>query len=322
VLGRPGTVILLGDSPLAQDAFSGGRFTGGMWLDQDRRVGMESTYFFLGEQTIRRDVTSAAQPILARPFFNLNEGVQSSAGVAVPGFSTGSFGFANPSRLQGAETNLLANAAAGDNYRVDLLAGFRYLDLRESFTAVQFVELSPDLPNRELAGNRTVITDQFRTSNHFYGGQVGLRGERDFGPLFVAMRGMVALGSNQQTIEIGGSRLVMSPATGTMTLPVGQLALPSNIGRFRRDEFAVVPEVGVNLGYRVTSHLDLFAGYTFLAVSRVVRPGEQIDLVTDVTQVPGPGQAPVPAGLGRPAVLFHTQDFWAQGINVGAAIHW
>ena len=102
-----------------------------------------------------------------------------------------------------------------------------------------------------------------------------------------------------------------------MVIPVGFLASGSNSGDYTRNVFAVVPEVGVNVGYQVTDHLRAFAGYTFLYWSSVVRPGDQIDLGLSGTQIPTDSRYNPTAGPARPAVLLRDTSFWAQGINVG-----
>jgi hypothetical protein len=78
-----------------------------------------------------------------------------------------------------------------------------------------------------------------------------------------------------------------------------------------------VPEVGLNVGYQVTSCVRVYAGYTFLFWNNAARPGEQIDRIVNVSQVPsavGPGGL---VGTPRPAVLFKDTEFWAQGVNFG-----
>ena len=47
------------------------------------------------------------------------------------------------------------------------------------------------------------------------------------------------------------------------------MALPSNIGHYSRDQFSVVPEVGLNVGYQLTRHVSLSAGYTCIYWSNV-----------------------------------------------------
>ena len=64
-------------------------------------------------------------------------------------------------------------------------------------------------------------------------------------------------------------------------------AQPTNIGHYSRNVFAVVPEVGLSVGFEVTAWLRLSLGYNFLYWSDVVRPGEQIDRVIGVGTATG-----------------------------------
>jgi Putative beta barrel porin-7 (BBP7) len=45
----------------------------------------------------------------------------------------------------------------------------------------------------------------------------------------------------------------------TVTTPGGLYALPGNIGHYTHDEFSVVPELGINVGYQVTNQRPLAA---------------------------------------------------------------
>src|SRR4029078_10312504 len=98
----------------------------------------------------------------------------------------------------------------------------------------------------------------------------------------------------------------------------GLLALPSNSGQFSRDRVAVLPELGFNVGMRISSHLRATLGYTFLYLSNVVRGGDQIDRTINPTQRPGllgtPGTL---AGPARPLFAFQDNHFLAQGVNAG-----
>jgi hypothetical protein len=112
----------------------------------------------------------------------------------------------------------------------------------------------------------------------------------------------------------------------TFTAVGGVLALPNaNIGQYSRDVFSVVPEIGVTLGYQVTSRWRATLGYNFLYWSNLIRPGDQIDTTIDVTRVPRflpPNSNVQPVFPPRPTVLFASTDFWAQGISFGAEYRW
>jgi hypothetical protein len=66
-------------------------------------------------------------------------------------------------------------------------------------------------------------------------------------------------------------------------------------------------------GYRITRHVSLFVGYTFLYWNNPIRAGDQVDLVVNANQTGPPS---------RPAIPFKTDAFWAQGVNVGLDLHW
>ena len=103
-----------------------------------------------------------------------------------------------------------------------------------------------------------------------------------------------------------------------MVGPGGFFALSTNSGHFTRDEFAVLPEVNVNLGYQLTSRARACVGYSFLYLSNVVRLGDQIDRNINTTQ--GPpflGAGATLQGQPVPAPQLRSSDFWAQGFNVG-----
>ena len=117
------------------------------------------------------------------------------------------------------------------------------------------------------------------------------------------------------TFDDGGATFLDLPTGIVQRQPGGLLALPgSNIGRFSKDRFAVVPEVGLNLGYQVTESVRAFVGYDFLYLSDVVRAGNQIDTRVNTNQLQRPMVA---GGPTAPAFTFNGSDFWAQGLNFG-----
>ncbi len=84
------------------------------------------------------------------------------------------------------------------------------------------------------------------------------------------------------------------------------------------DEMTFAPELGLNIGYQITQHLRAFAGYDFLYLSNVLRPGDQIDRGINFSQTVQSAIAGNTTASGtRPALPFTESDFWAQGINLG-----
>ena len=93
----------------------------------------------------------------------------------------------------------------------------------------------------------------------------------------------------------------------------GFLALPTNMGRYERDSFSSLSEVGLKLSYAFGCHWRASLGYSFLYWSRVARAGDQIDTTLSAGEFP-PAQS---TALVAPEFGFVTTGFWAQGMNFG-----
>lgn len=333
ILGNAGTVPLFGGE-LDSEMRSGARFSGGYWFDTCNQIGIDGSIFFLGQRSPGFAASSGQFPVITRPFFDVIGGREGAEAVATPGFFNGRIAIDAPSRLWGADVNLRKNWLCGCNYRVDLLGGFRYLDLEESLRIrediqaninPQFLANQDDPDIQRLAtfnGANLIVVDQFRTRNQFYGGQLGTAVELRRGRWVLDCRAKVGLGVTHQTVDISGSTTVTRAGGAQQFFSGGLLTAPSNIGRYSRDRFSVVPEVGLTLGYQVTDHVKVTAGYNFLYWSNVVRPGGQIDRNVNTNLVPSlaatagqrgnnGGNPPVPAPQLRDT------DFWAQGVNFG-----
>jgi len=96
--------------------------------------------------------------------------------------------------------------------------------------------------------------------------------------------------------------------------------LDSNSGQYTQNEFTVVPEFAINLGYQVTDHLRFMIGYTGIYWSNVVRPGQHISRDINPNQLP-PVATPI-VGTNRPGFAFDTTDYWIQGISLGGEYRW
>jgi hypothetical protein len=106
------------------------------------------------------------------------------------------------------------------------------------------------------------------------------------------------------------------------TVPGGLLVVSSNAGVRAHDEFAAVPEFGINLGYQICKSLRAFVGYTFLYWSDVARPGDQINRTVNPTLVPASRAFGTPIGPAEPSFTFQHTEFWAQGANFGVELRW
>jgi hypothetical protein len=314
ILGLPGTVPLAGGSSVNLGVFSGIRLGLGCWIDEFQTIGLEGNWFTLGSRSWSLAVGNQGNPgasVVARPFFNAVSGSEDSELVAAGGLLAGTVQVQAATRLDGWEVNGLYNLACAGSTRVDLLAGFRSLDLNDGVTILEDVTVLPLVPG--LGGSRFQVADEFHARSILYAGQLGARLLYQDGDWDVRLTGKVALGSTHEEVAISGMTGWTPPGGPTTVVPGGLLALPPNSGTYRRDVFAVVPEVGLSLGYQVTNWIHLGVGYSFLYWSNVARAGDQIDRVVI------PLQAPALQGVGtaaaQPPLAFHGTDFWAHGLT-------
>jgi hypothetical protein len=76
-----------------------------------------------------------------------------------------------------------------------------------------------------------------------------------------------------------------------------------------------LPEFGAKLAYNFNDNWNISVSYNFLYLSSVALSGNNFDKVTN----PNVGLTPqaAPNGL-HPAFLKQSQDYWVQGVGVGA----
>jgi hypothetical protein len=302
----PNATILFGDQQINDKARSGGRFTLGYWFDDCQTLGIENTFFFIGGSNDGYNASSSGSPILARPFFNTDTGNNDAILLAYPGVVAGGINISSSRSIYSNELNLRRGLYEDCCRRVDVLAGYRYMRLGET---LDINTNSTDLQSAE-EGAQFLATDQFSTNNNFNGGQLGLNLQFTRGCWTWDFLGKVALGGVSQRARINGSTTITQGGDSN-TYSGGILALPSNIGQHDQTVFGVLPEFGVNLRYQWTPLWRVNIGYTFMALTNVLRPGDQISLSIDPDQIP-PGTA-----ANFPQYNFNQSDVWLQGINFG-----
>jgi hypothetical protein len=231
--------------------------------------------------------------------------------------------------------------------RTDILLGFRAASLDESITIVedlqQITVLADNLTAPIQPGNQIDVVDAFATSNDFVGGDIGYETQWEHRRWSLNLLTKVAIGNTRQRVAINGST-VIDDEMGTVTSSPGGLLtqrfeetrtdpdpdvttddfVVGNIGSYERDEFSMIPEIGLTLGYNITPRLKFTAGYTLLYWSNIVRPGDQIDLDVNANllQRNGPPAAGTVVVDDHPRFVFRQTDLWAQGLNLGAEYSW
>jgi hypothetical protein len=325
ILGDPDTVVLFGNKDLEFDGFSGGRVSGGYWINPF--FGLEASGFLLQEQDESFRISSDATgfPVLSRPIIDAVTGAEYATGAtgpAAPGQRSGAIAIDATSQLWGAELNAVGGFYDAAAFRLEGLAGVRYLGLEEN---LQIADASQALAPGAVFFNGSAVApgstihrlDEFEARNHFYGGQIGLRGEYRISRFGIVATGKVAFGVTHQILDVSGTSSLVSPGGNVTAGQGGYLALAPNLGKNTNDEFTIVPEFGVKLYMYLTENLRVSVGYDFLYWNNVIRPGDQINRAVN------PGLSPSLAEFGTsnspaaPFPLFRETDFWAQGLNFG-----
>jgi hypothetical protein len=328
IFGDPSTRVLFGGTNgLDYGAFSGGRVTA-CYQPGSLPVGVEVSGFLLEQ---RSDLFGGASdaggsPLLARPVFNAQTGAATASLVSAPGAFAGNLAADSREQLWGVEGNATGSLYANGPFRVNWLAGVRYLQLDDDLDLQQNVGiLGAGIAGFEGGtlnpGNSVSIADRFATRSQFVGGQVGAKACYQQGRVGVDVTAKVALGPDHETLDVLGTTTLGRPGAGPVA-PGGLLALPSNSGHFTQDEFTVVPEVCVQVSYQLTSWLRASVGYDFLYMSDVLRAGDQVSLNVNPRQVPTSLQFNRGAGPIQPAVLGKETDFWAQGLTFGVELRY
>jgi hypothetical protein len=318
-LDEAGTKVLLGGKDLDANPNSGFRVTVGYSLTE--RWGAEGSVFYLFPRSTSRTASSSGQigsQDLFIPFFDVTLPGENTTGLSSEGRFAGTAKEELSNDFFGAELNGTMKLLSARPWRVDLLGGFRYLNLRETYT---FTTSSPNVAPRPADIFQT--KDEFDATNNFYGAQFGVRARYDWGPWFASSVVKFALGAMIQSVDIDGFLETndFNDFGPPQRFPGGYFAQPTNIGSHARSVFAVVPEVGINIGYQITQWVSVFVGYTFLYTNSVARPAQQIDRNINPTQSASFGGAPPTPleGPAFPSFKFNGSDFWAQGLTVGLA---
>jgi hypothetical protein len=309
LLSQPDTRVLYGGDRLETrhgDRFNGLRLTLGYAFDDEGFLAVEGRAFFLERDSTYFRVDSDGSVLLSRPYTNPDGSAASAviAGDSSSGPRSGSFVGYSRIELYGEEVNVLALFYNTDTVRVGAIGGARFLQMRDR-TDLTATGLA--LPQQTTLFG---LTDHYRTENAYYGGQVGLKIDMDSGPWFVNVRGEVGLGGNVVQVRAFGDHLTQTPSE-RIDLPTGLTVQANNSGTFNRTQVNMVSEADLNIGYRLTQHAKVFAGYTFLLWSRPDRSGDQIETVIN-TKPTGPG----------PTIPFKQDPFWAQGLNLGLILAW
>ncbi len=353
-LGQPGTKIKLGKQHIDMGWMNGFQVTAGSWLTPSQQIGLEASYFLLPTTTRKKSLRTSGEigsASYAVPIYDVT-GLWGLNGVpgesiyllpgplgAMPGFH-GDFNLKLSSQFQGAQLNGVYRMAKWHLFQLNAITGFRWLQLKEQ---LKFQVSTHTVPNFPFGFSFADTKDSFKTFNDFYGGQVGIG--VGYASRYVDVKGVmqVGLGAILEAIHIHGSSKTSNgnlfyetKNTANETLKGGIFAQKTNIGTHHRQVFAAVIDANVQASLKVSRYLELGAGYSFLWISALARPGKQIDRKINPTltalaeasrETVGTQQGPTPFGMPgpaqpaqgpkRPDFSLKNSDFWSQGLTVG-----
>ncbi|MHB1949269.1 MAG: BBP7 family outer membrane beta-barrel protein [Gammaproteobacteria bacterium] len=340
-IGQVGTRVVMGGKSIDSSFHSGGRFSMGYWIDEDYKYGIEGTYLFLSPNSDNHTINTSGlpgSPTLAVPIFDISgfTSEHHSPGESVyvlpgpfstgPGF-TGNFTVAIENRLQSAELMGLFKIKEVNCFRMDFLAGLRWVQFREKFV---FDVNTSGVSGGPTAGQFFNSHDLFDNVDNFYGFNFGLQTKYDSSQIYGLASARLAVGNMNESVQINGSS---STSNGTLFFPVnraagrvingGIFAQPSNIGHHSNNIFAVVPELDLQLGYHLLKNLSVFTSYNIVYISNLARPGNLINRNINTTRTAlanasrASGSGIAAGGPAGPNINFLNTSFWAQGVSFG-----
>jgi len=311
ILTRSTTETLFGNQNLSGDSRSGGRFTLGWWLDPCKNASVEGAYTMIGESSERFESGLVTNSILARPIFDSGTGVDSAWLLAQPNQLHGWVNVGAKNEFYGLEVLLRRPLLQNCDHQMDVLAGYRYSALRDELS-ISDHRIRIGTGSLDPVGLQIDQSDWFKTDNTFHGFEFGFVNQVRYNRWSMELLTKLALGNTRSKITIDGLTTQTQGST-VSTTHAGLLTQATNIGTYQHDSFTVMPELGLTLGYDITSRLRCTFGYSLIYWSKVVRAGDQIDYNVNLPAVDGER----PTGAQQPACDFKTTDFWAQGMNFG-----
>jgi hypothetical protein len=310
IIGDPDTVILFGGESVDADTVSGARLTVGGWIDGCQNTGLGVRLFAMEENTVGFAADSDDFPILARPFYNAFTDEFDAVLLGFPDELEGAVHIGLQTETTGGQAFVRQLFRSGCNYRLDLIYGYRYLQVKEWLgirNAHEFTE-----PDQGNFGTEIAQRDLFAMENEYHGGELGLMGQSADGSWTLDFLATVAFGEMRERVAIRGESVVTPLDGDPVDLVGGLLTQRSNIGFYEQSPFTVVPEASVSVGYYLTPSLNFSVGYTFLYVNNLIRAGRIVDTAVNLTQQTGDLEGPA-----RPAFRWRESDYWLQGINFG-----
>ncbi|QDS89397.1 hypothetical protein EC9_35960 [Rosistilla ulvae] len=317
ILGEPNTRVLFGDQTLAEGSRSGARFSLSRVLDPSGMKSVELSYFFLGKSSDSFSANSDGAGILARPFFSVEPGATGPNAelVAFPGLLEGNISVTASSELQGGGLVAYQVISRSDCRQIRLFAGYNYYELEESLQ-IQDFKRTLDASLGLAVGTTVAEQDQFSTDNQLNSFVLGADLMARHRRLTVGLMMKMGLGNTNTKATLSGQTTTTVPLAGgddVNSVNTGLLVLDTNRGVYEGNEFTMIPQLGIDVGYQLTRGWSAHLGYDFIYWSRVIRPGDQVDTNLNLSQLAAGGIDGVPA----PAMPWKISDLRIHALDFG-----
>jgi hypothetical protein len=321
------TTVLFGNDEIHSDARSGGRIVFGTYLGPCRQWAVEGEYFGLGDEQTNFRAESDGTQLIGIPYFEESENGLPAIFFVTPGgsqaSSPGSIDVSAVTRFQGSGVRILHSLCRSEGCgtswwdgcpvnicrRIDAIVGYRFyrlddtINIREEHLITQVERVGLDL---------------FDSKNEFNGLDLGTQMQFRRGCWSLDLLSKVAIGNTRSVVTIDG----IAFQDGLEQTPRGSiLAQTTNIGIHESDEFTMVPELAIGIGYQLNPCWRLTAGYSVIYWCSVQRAGDQIDQHINSELWPPRAAEPEEGGLW-PQFPGIGSDFWAQGLNLGLEANW
>ncbi len=311
VLGLGNTRTLYGGNELGDGSRSGGRFEIGRYFGASG-LGLSASILFADDANDQFTADSSTYGILARPFVDVSPGGMGSDAdlMGFPGQYAGSVNMQSSTRFAAGDVLLRAMLVSQADRQLESFIGYTYLQLDDELTIGDSKRILGSSSGLAI-GTLIDRTDRFQATNRFNGAAFGVRTETSWGRWSLASMLKLGIGRTSSTVTARGLTRTTGPTASLQS--GGLLVQDSNAGSGDYSEFAVSPELRLLLTRQLPYGWNASVGYHFLYLSRVLRAGEQIDPLLNLTQLsPGGLQ-----GFASPRPQFYYNDLTANAITFG-----
>ena len=312
-LDQPATTVHFGNEQIGDRARVGARFDIGTWLGRQKCWGAGIRFFTLGNQASNFELDAESNLVFGRPFLDVSDELTSplqeillindpTQGI------TGNVAISSDSQIHNTDVYFRRRLVRSCCNTIDFLVGYQNSWIQEDLT-IQSTSTAPVIPG---PGEATLnLRDSFDVSNEFNGTLLGVAGRFQRRNLTCEALAKVGLGNMQSTVTIQG-QTTRDTGGGPLVEPGGGLlARSTNIGRFTREEFSIVPELQVKLIYELNACVALTLGYSAIWWTEAGQVADQLDpLLASNLSFPA-------TGTQNPGFNFQPSTFWVQTINAG-----